>query len=392
MARHVQFGADADHGSEGLVVHARKSEVETVHSSKVLARQSFCVRYEGGRRQTFLRDSLDEAGGLSPQASRRRASLSADSVTLPAATSKVEKRKAKTAPKGDESDGSEEWDPSAEDEDLPLDSSLGSQFLSSLRVSQMKNQELTSEQVDLLRSIVETAQEILGSQKLLPEASVDAAVAAPAAEAAAEPEPTTTFAPEPRRSVAKVKIQEAAETVDLPAESKAPTGEKIQRSHSEPPEVAASLEKGPTALKHFMDARSVSEIAEGFRYLLKCVELHQDETGASHGPEALPYQKIKSLPGLPWKAQQVWQLLDAQLKKEDYKAKPLRGKSVAVVGAGPVGLRIALQLKLAGASVTVLEKRCEFVRINRLHLWDWVKQDLIQWGAKVFSPPGGTFG
>lgn len=62
------------------------------------------------------------------------------------------------------------------------------------------------------------------------------------------------------------------------------------------------------------------------------------------------------------------------------------------MGAGPVGLRIALQLKLAGASVTVLEKRCEFVRINRLHLWDWVKQDLIQWGAKVFSPPGGTFG
>jgi hypothetical protein len=42
--------------------------------------------------------------------------------------------------------------------------------------------------------------------------------------------------------------------------------------------------------------------------------------------------------------------------------------------------------------VTVLEKRGEFVRINRLHLWDWVKQDLIAWGAKLFSPPGGSFG
>mmetsp|Transcript_3027 Transcript_3027/g.6749 ORF Transcript_3027/g.6749 Transcript_3027/m.6749 type:complete len:349 (-) Transcript_3027:133-1179(-) len=33
-----------------------------------------------------------------------------------------------------------------------------------------------------------------------------------------------------------------------------------------------------------------------------------------------------------------------------------------------------------------------FTRINRLHLWQWCKQDLIAWGAKVFDPPGGTFG
>ncbi|CAK0899195.1 unnamed protein product, partial [Prorocentrum cordatum] len=31
-------------------------------------------------------------------------------------------------------------------------------------------------------------------------------------------------------------------------------------------------------------------------------------------------------------------------------------------------------------------------RDGRLHLWDWVKQDLIAWGAKLFSPPGGSFG
>jgi len=27
-----------------------------------------------------------------------------------------------------------------------------------------------------------------------------------------------------------------------------------------------------------------------------------------------------------------------------------------------------------------------------LHLWEWCKQDLIQWGAKLFDPPGGAFG
>ncbi|CAK9025413.1 unnamed protein product [Durusdinium trenchii] len=71
---------------EGLVVHARKSEVETVHASEVRSRQSFCVRYEGGRRQTFLLGDALEAGGLSPQSTKRRASLSADSVSLPASS------------------------------------------------------------------------------------------------------------------------------------------------------------------------------------------------------------------------------------------------------------------------------------------------------------------
>lgn len=50
---------------------------------------------------------------------------------------------------------------------------------------------------------------------------------------------------------------------------------------------------------------------------------------------------------------------------------------------------------MLGAEVTVLEKRGmpeAFNRINRVHLWEWCKQDMIAWGAKVFDPPGGTFG
>jgi len=33
-----------------------------------------------------------------------------------------------------------------------------------------------------------------------------------------------------------------------------------------------------------------------------------------------------------------------------------------------------------------------FGRINRLHLWEWCKQDLLAWGGKIYGPPGGTFG
>merc|ERR1719265_1901882 len=109
---------------------------------------------------------------------------------------------------------------------------------------------------------------------------------------------------------------------------------------------------------------------------MKCCDILRGE---------FPHASMSRLPGLPWKAAKVWSLFQSQVEKKDYSHKKLAGQSVAVVGAGPVGLRVAMELALAGATVTVIEKRSEFVRINRLHLWDWVKQDLISWGAKLFS-------
>merc|ERR1719356_1652370 len=58
-------------------------------------------------------------------------------------------------------------------------------------------------------------------------------------------------------------------------------------------------------------------------------------------------------------------------------------------------MRVALELSLLHADVTVVEKRAvteAFSRINRVHLWEWCKQDLLAWGAKVFDPPGAKFG
>ena len=61
-----------------------------------------------------------------------------------------------------------------------------------------------------------------------------------------------------------------------------------------------------------------------------------------------------------------------------------RGKRVLVIGAGPVGLRFAIEAALLGASVHLVEKRNSFSRNNVLHLWPFLIDDLKSLGAKKF--------
>ena len=53
-----------------------------------------------------------------------------------------------------------------------------------------------------------------------------------------------------------------------------------------------------------------------------------------------------------------------------------------VLGAGPCGLRAAVELALLGAQVLVVEKRASFSRNNVLHLWPYTIYDLRGLGAK----------
>ena len=55
-----------------------------------------------------------------------------------------------------------------------------------------------------------------------------------------------------------------------------------------------------------------------------------------------------------------------------------------IVGAGPTGLRLAIDCILLGAEVIVMEKRDSFSRNNVLHLWPFTIEDLKQLGAKKF--------
>ena len=55
-----------------------------------------------------------------------------------------------------------------------------------------------------------------------------------------------------------------------------------------------------------------------------------------------------------------------------------------IIGAGPCGLRTAIEAQLLGAKVVVVEKRDRISRNNVLHLWPFVIQDLRALGAKKF--------
>lgn len=55
-----------------------------------------------------------------------------------------------------------------------------------------------------------------------------------------------------------------------------------------------------------------------------------------------------------------------------------------VIGAGPCGLRVAIEMALLGAKTVVVEKRDSFSRNNVLHLWPFLIHDLKALGAKKF--------
>ncbi|XP_065439181.1 F-actin-monooxygenase MICAL3 isoform X24 [Chrysemys picta bellii] len=96
------------------------------------------------------------------------------------------------------------------------------------------------------------------------------------------------------------------------------------------------------------------------------------------------YHKLKSKLNY-WKAKALWAKIDKRGTHKDYK----KGKACAntkclIIGAGPCGLRTAIDLSLLGAKVVVIEKRDAFSRNNVLHLWPFTIHDLRGLGAKKF--------
>lgn len=95
------------------------------------------------------------------------------------------------------------------------------------------------------------------------------------------------------------------------------------------------------------------------------------------------YQSLKN-ELTSWKARSLWTKLDKRAEHKDYTGKPCSRNKVLVIGAGPCGLRVAIEAALLGAQVVVLEKRENFSRNNVLHLWPYLITDLKNLGAKKF--------
>ncbi|XP_067445268.1 protein-methionine sulfoxide oxidase mical3a isoform X27 [Thunnus thynnus] len=96
------------------------------------------------------------------------------------------------------------------------------------------------------------------------------------------------------------------------------------------------------------------------------------------------YHKLKSKLNY-WKAKALWAKLDKRASHKEYKkGRACVNSKCLIIGAGPCGLRTAIELAFLGAKVVLLEKRDAFSRNNVLHLWPFTIQDLRGLGAKKF--------
>lgn len=97
------------------------------------------------------------------------------------------------------------------------------------------------------------------------------------------------------------------------------------------------------------------------------------------------YREIKSKLGSMWNAVELFDMLDRRARQREFKQQTAAlDRRVLVVGAGPIGLRTAIDCAFLGCDVVVVEKRRAFTRNNVLHLWPFTIKDLRELGAKKF--------
>uniref|UniRef100_A0A8C2SQI3 F-actin monooxygenase n=1 Tax=Coturnix japonica TaxID=93934 RepID=A0A8C2SQI3_COTJA len=129
--------------------------------------------------------------------------------------------------------------------------------------------------------------------------------------------------------------------------------------------------------ENFVQASTCKGTIQAFNILTRQLELDPSDCKNF-------YSKLKSRV-TTWKAKALWNKLDKRASHKEYK----RGKSCMntkclIIGAGPCGLRTAIDLSFLGAKVVVIEKRDAFSRNNVLHLWPFTIHDLRGLGAKKF--------
>ncbi|XP_052450051.1 F-actin-monooxygenase mical1 [Carassius gibelio] len=140
---------------------------------------------------------------------------------------------------------------------------------------------------------------------------------------------------------------------------------------------ADSVDPSHALFERFVQAQTCKETQQNFTELCRHLELEPRDY--KHF-----YSKLKDRLNY-WKAKDLWQKIDKRGTHRDYEqGKACQQNKCLVLGAGPCGLRTAIELALLGAQVVVLEKRSSFTRNNVLHLWLYTIRDLLNLGAKKF--------
>ncbi|KAK2885233.1 hypothetical protein Q8A67_016070 [Cirrhinus molitorella] len=138
-----------------------------------------------------------------------------------------------------------------------------------------------------------------------------------------------------------------------------------------------SVNPSHTLFDRFVQAQTCKETQQNFIEL--CRHLEVEHKDYKHF-----YSKLKDRLNY-WKAKELWQKIDKRGAHPDYEqGQACQQNKCLVLGAGPCGLRTAIELALLGAKVVVLEKRAAFTRNNVLHLWPYTIRDLLNLGAKKF--------
>ncbi|XP_075325534.1 protein-methionine sulfoxide oxidase mical3a isoform X17 [Odontesthes bonariensis] len=127
----------------------------------------------------------------------------------------------------------------------------------------------------------------------------------------------------------------------------------------------------------FVQASTFKVTLKAFQELCEHLEVKPNE-------HRIFYHKLKSKLNY-WKAKALWVKLDKRASQKEYKkGRACVSSKCLIIGAGPCGLRTAIELAFLGAKVVILEKRDAFSRNNVLHLWPFTIQDLRGLGAKKF--------
>ncbi|XP_032952170.1 F-actin-monooxygenase MICAL1 isoform X1 [Rhinolophus ferrumequinum] len=127
----------------------------------------------------------------------------------------------------------------------------------------------------------------------------------------------------------------------------------------------------------FLQAQLCQNVLSSFQGLCQAL-------GLEPGGGLPQYHKIKAQLNY-WSAKSLWAKLDKRAGQPVYQqGQACASTQCLVVGAGPCGLRAAVELALLGARVVLVEKRTKFSRHNVLHLWPFTIHDLRGLGAKKF--------
>nr|XP_023647088.1 protein-methionine sulfoxide oxidase mical3a-like isoform X16 [Paramormyrops kingsleyae] len=138
-----------------------------------------------------------------------------------------------------------------------------------------------------------------------------------------------------------------------------------------------SVNQSHVLFDRFVQATTCKGTLRSFQELCDFLELKPSEY-------RIFYHKLKSRLNY-WKAKALWAKLDKRAGHKDYKkGRACTNSRCLIIGAGPCGLRTAIELSFLGAKVVLLEKRDAFSRNNVLHLWPFTIQDLRGLGAKKF--------